>query len=258
MNRFSLVPVREFSVSNAIVLAEVSSLVYKSYSDIKLVLGAGGYRFEYFDRGDTQALLVDVGQDMILVYRGTEVRVFGDWFTDLRVKKEQTNYGYIHSGFYNGWKQISSDVSKIVNSWKKRGIWITGHSLGGAIATIDALMNEHSLVAGVYTFGSPRVGDRQFVRNYDVLFGDITYRVVRNDDVVARIPQRILGYHHCKQIVYFNSDDKLLLGEEAYSGWRAFLDRIAGKFEGYLQLELASIQDHSLDGYIEALRGVEL
>lgn len=80
--------------------------------------------------------------------------------------------------------------------------------------------------------------------------------MVRNDDMVTRILQRVLGYSHCRQIVYFDSNDKLLLEEEAYNGWKEFLNRVSGKIKDYSQLRLSNRQAHSLSAYIKALEGV--
>jgi hypothetical protein len=76
-----------------------------------------------------------------------------------------------------------------------RSLWITGHSLGGALAMLTAAflanVQNHPL-AGVYTFGQPRVGDPVFQRRYDETLGDITFRCVNNCDPVPHLPPREL------------------------------------------------------------------
>ncbi len=84
-------------------------------------------------------------------------------------------------------------------SWQKP-IWLTGHSLGGALATIAAyrLLKMGMNVHGLYTFGSPRVGNYGFVHDFRVLAfqrglkgqgneGNLQ-RFMNHNDIVARVP----------------------------------------------------------------------
>ncbi|MCA9453043.1 MAG: hypothetical protein KC584_10520, partial [Nitrospira sp.] len=63
---------------------------------------------------------------------------------------------------------------------RDRTFWFTGHSLGAALATLAA--DRYGDVQGLYTFGSPLVGDEGFARDFYVS----GYRFVNNNDVVAR------------------------------------------------------------------------
>ena len=71
----------------------------------------------------------------------------------------------IHQGFYVSYKSIISTVKKQVSSlkslYRNSGIYITGHSLGGALASIISIdiQKEIGAVNHVYTFGEPRVGN---------------------------------------------------------------------------------------------------
>jgi Lipase (class 3) len=87
-----------------------------------------------------------------------------------------------------------------------RPLYITGHSLGGALAMLFAYRwsNPTIPIAGIYTFGQPRVGDAKFRRRYDVLLGARTFRVVNEEDIVPRVPGLLLGYRHAGQEVFFS------------------------------------------------------
>src|SRR5690606_37727833 len=68
---------------------------------------------------------------------------------------------------------------------------LTGHSLGGALAVLATAVLKIGLrmpVAGVYTYGQPRVGDAEFCRVYDQVLKDITFRYVNDADVVPHLP----------------------------------------------------------------------
>lgn len=80
------------------------------------------------------------------------------------------------------------------------------------------LIDEDAPFYGVYTFGQPRAGDRTFSRIYNVEAASRTYRFQNNNDIVTRIPARIMGYSHVGKFVYI-SDKKRLSTD---SGARSF------------------------------------
>lgn len=49
---------------------------------------------------------------------------------------------------------------------------------------------------GLYTFGQPRTGDREFARKPDADFEQQTFRYVNNNDIVTRVPFRAMNYSH--------------------------------------------------------------
>lgn len=67
-----------------------------------------------------------------------------------------------------------------------RGTWFTGHSLGAGLATLAAV--EDGQASGIYTFGSPRVGDDEFRKWFDSHFGTQAWRFVNNRDIISRMP----------------------------------------------------------------------
>ncbi|KAL6762402.1 Alpha/Beta hydrolase protein [Haematococcus lacustris] len=83
-----------------------------------------------------------------------------------------------------------------------RRLWVTGHSLGGAMATLTALglKRQGYNVAGLYTFGSPRVGNAGFSRLFrDAGLWTRSYRFVNEDDAVPQVPLTVMGYAHVGQ-----------------------------------------------------------
>jgi hypothetical protein len=89
-------------------------------------------------------------------------------------------------------------------------VWITGHSLGGALATMAAarLVGEGVLrpeqIGGIYTFGQPRVGDAHFAQAYAL--GARHFRVVHDNDVVTQVPPEGLRQAHA--VVRLFLDDR--------------------------------------------------
>jgi len=113
----------------------------------------------------------------------------------------------VHQGFYNAYLSIARQVNlaakSLLANCQHCHIYVTGHSLGGAIATLAAAdLYSLSPDLSVYTFGSPRVGDLAFASYFDKIIPD-TFRVVHNQDLVPHIPQRFLGFRHVSREVWY-------------------------------------------------------
>jgi hypothetical protein len=74
----------------------------------------------------------------------------------------------------------------------------TGHSLGGALATLAAAIFQP---ACLITFGAPRVGDAAFGAT---MSGVESRRYVGCCDMIARVPPELLGFRHCGELRYID------------------------------------------------------
>jgi pimeloyl-ACP methyl ester carboxylesterase len=102
--------------------------------------------------------------------------------------------GRVHSGFLNAFSQISDLLDARVQAKQPgQALWLAGHSLGGALATLAAAHLGRDTIQGLYTYGCPRVGDAVFAA---VLPQQSYYRFVHRDDWVTTVPPEILGYVH--------------------------------------------------------------
>ena len=79
----------------------------------------------------------------------------------------------------------------------RKDVYMTGHSLGAAMATIAATRYQP---IELFTFGSPRVGGSKFIRNIKCPH----LRFMNNNDIVCRIPPAWLGFRHHGDMIYFN------------------------------------------------------
>ena len=110
----------------------------------------------------------------------------------------------VHRGFKKALDEIWTDLYAYLERIRGRGcsIWMTGHSLGAALATLAG--DRYKNTQAVYTFGSPRVGDAVFSENYKTP----CYRIVHNRDIVARIPPPIF-YRHVGEIQFIDGHGKI-------------------------------------------------
>lgn len=142
-----------------------------------------------FDKQGTQAILVDAEDYFVLSFRGTEAESLSDIKSDAKanIVKCSVSNGNIHAGFRDAFNYIRRDVEEEINKkeYADKPLFITGHSLGGALATVATkfLMHKGGLAA-CYTFGSPRVGNDDWVNNIKTPI----HRVVNAADSVTMLP----------------------------------------------------------------------
>jgi hypothetical protein len=98
-------------------------------------------------------------------------------------------------------------------------VWLTGHSLGGAVSTVFAyrLLKAGVPVKGLITFGSPRVGNDIFEYFVESALqedgADLNLqRYQNNNDGVTRIPH-FTGFRHVGDPWYISADAKLFVRE---------------------------------------------
>ncbi|XP_047945091.1 uncharacterized protein LOC125191729 isoform X2 [Salvia hispanica] len=166
---------------------------------------------------------------LVVAFRGTEQTRWKDVVTDLmlvptglnpeRIGGDFTNEVQVHSGFLSAYDSVRTRLITLIkqatghrddNSIELLPTWhiyVTGHSLGGALATLLALELASSQLAQcgaiavtMYNFGSPRVGNRRFAEIYNQKVKD-SWRVVNHRDIIPTVP-RLMGYCHVAHPVY--------------------------------------------------------
>ena len=122
----------------------------------------------------------------------------------------------------------------------------TGHSLGGALATLAAkLIGKATPNIAAFTFGQPRVGDPLFAESY----GPKHYRFVTEKDVVPKVPLRgiFTRYRHVGQEVIL-SETEYRLGE---GDTRLLDDRFLQLLAGQVGLSEIALDEFISDGIRE-------
>jgi len=125
--------------------------------------------------------------------------------TDYSTNKETYKNAKVHRGFLNAYGGVKDkffkEIQELVRIHPTANILFTGHSLGGALATlatIDFYRSTNNKNILLYTFGSPRVGNNDFAKYFDSL-PIKSYRVVHHDDLVPQIPLLTQNYMHVKK-----------------------------------------------------------
>lgn len=248
----------QFSIRNAYALALCSQLAYERPDVIQQKMLEQGFRSEFISSGlkehDTQLFVGHSGSVIVIAFRGTtNIR---DWMTDAQIKFVKVSHGKIHHGFNDALDSVWDELIKTLERTHvyAQSLWITGHSLGGALAALAAArlaLDMHKPINGIYTYGQPRVGDRQFAREVDNELKPRYFRFVNNNDIVTRIPTRLGTYAHQGSVRFFDTAGAL---HEDVSYWYSFLESIKGSMEDKLNLMPSCAENHFIARYVENIK----
>jgi pimeloyl-ACP methyl ester carboxylesterase len=200
----------QFSWNAALSLAVASNLAYERQDILESVVTQswGFDNHTAFDRGDTQGFVACSPDVILIAFRGTES--VGDWIGNLDVFPTLRSYGFVHSGFLSAYLLVEPDIRRALASaapTQGTKIWLTGHSLGGALAAIAAAELQSSCaVTGIHTYGQPRTGNSQLRDFIATHYKDRFFRFVNDDDVVTRVPP---GYQHLGKLIHFDASGNL-------------------------------------------------
>lgn len=245
--------------------AQLALLAYTN--DPKVVdrcLANGGLQGRLHSVGNHQCLLAHDGAgNAWLAFRGSEIvtpssfnlplgdlvaRLTAsgwDWLGNFRFKPVAWKHGAgrVHEGFQDGYEALIRD-----EKWKaevervsRASLWLTGHSRGGAFATLAAASPLGVRAAGLYTFGSPPVGDATFGQ----AIRPVHRRFVNGNDAVPRVPLAMVGFEHHGQLVQCALGSVVELFHhvgihDGMAGWLQFLspdgDSVPGPFAHHAPL----------------------
>ncbi|KAK9818417.1 hypothetical protein WJX72_012370 [[Myrmecia] bisecta] len=207
--------------------------------DENLSLGMRLYELEHSEmvwekRGDTNVLIAWGPDTIVISFRGTAS--LANVITDLQVWRATYPAAQprvclgaqpmVHKGFLASWQANGLDqrvlqcVTNIVSQRKACAptcqVYITGHSLGGALATLAAfdiqqqLQGQHSLQVCCYAYGAPRTGNHAFARLYNKVVPD-TWHVINGQDAVAHEGKFLVLYKRPGHRVIINQRGDLIV-----------------------------------------------
>lgn len=210
-----------YSDRTCALMASLCGVAYDDFEDqtgagldlMKVRLRSGAFKLVgvYDTPIGAQAYLAASDQMTVLAFRGTQDQK--DWAVNLEAKLTPLNTSVgavrVHSGFLEAFQKIEPQIRRDLDDPSKvpadKGLYITGHSLGGALAQIASAAFERDTLAACYTFGSPRVGERRF----DTEVKCPHYRLVNADDVVPSVPPPWLGFAHGGDVRFLSKDGEL-------------------------------------------------
>ena len=225
--------------------AKISAITYDNPKDSKSKFKALGYTIvEFFDVNGAQGYLLKGADSHVLSFRGTEVTEKSDVLADLKAGKNlEASGGKVHVGFKDElnklWPAITVSLANI------DALYVTGHSLGAAMATIAASRIQTKVIALV-TFGSPRAGNQEFVNSLSVTH----YRVQNNCDDVTKVPFLLMGFAHHGTHKYMNFDGEF----RDLTAWQQIKDMVRSRLKARAKgQKFIGVFDHMMENYIAKL-----
>ncbi len=190
----------EYRVENAYLAVHAAWLTYNKNREFKVSqLKSWGFeRMQDLPADDSGArgYIADHGDYILVAFRGTESKK--DFASNaLFYQEEAPSYlgakgAWMHSGMKGIYNHMRPTIRKILADFDgmHKPIYLTGHSLGGALSLIAALdlVNSAAQVNSVYTFGQPKIGNRALVRKVKDVIGERFFRISTESDITSRVP----------------------------------------------------------------------
>ena len=225
-------PKKSYDPEVALSLAVACDLAYKDKDSIPAIATAWGYEdLTYVDvkKGrdiDTQGFVMGNDTDIVCVFRGSDK--IEDWFANFQAVRDPgpLNGTLAHEGFQDALFPAVIALTNAIDAIGVNGrrIWITGHSLGGALCSLYAgMMFENGYpVYGIYTFASPRPGDDIYATSLNTFMASGPhYRVVNDGDIVPHVPPEPFFSHPGRRILLEYSKR-----EPSKSAWIAMREKM--------------------------------
>lgn len=149
---------------------------------------------------------------VVVAFRGTQETSIQNWIEDLFWKQLDFDYpgmteAKVHSGFYSAYHNttlregVINGIQKTMEAYGNIPIMVTGHSMGGAMASfcaLDLIVNYGLKDVTLLTFGQPRIGNTVFASHFNKYLPN-AIRVTNEHDIVPHLPPY---YHYFPQKTY--------------------------------------------------------
>ena len=244
-------------------MARLSEQIYKPRAAVILKNlqseDKGFKRVQPYKKGNMQAAIVEHQKYIVMVFRGTDE--LKDWRDNTKIDSikvedmfEEGSHMQFHEGFYEATKEIWDDANMYTDyktqfESDEKPLFLTGHSLGGAMATIVAahLIKNKRPFFGVYTFGQPCVVGKSSIDQFNEKCRSRFYRFSNDNDIIPRLD--IPNYDHVGMSVYISQNQEIVQDENRR------IKKYYGKFKEIIEkFGKDMIVDHRISHYVQAIK----
>lgn len=250
---------------NAYWMAKISYIVYEKQNELAhtidnigilnaLKLEDHNFIDVYgFSKNSTQAILVEHKDFFCFAFRGTDH--IQDWWDNLKIIQFNAGSGCFHKGFWDSLDDVYYDLMdryRELSRTKRRPLFLTGHSLGGAMTTVAVARLLHDSIdfVSAYTFGQPRAAEIKTALKLNQRIKDKYFRFQNNNDIVTRVPSALAGLKHVGTFIYIDEDKQM---SDSSNFFIRFMDYLDGLSDEIFKKGLDMINDHGMNHYYNAI-----
>ncbi len=231
------------------LMLDLSRISYLDPVDAGESLKRLGFQWESISDGSMNGYVASIDDTAVVVFRGTEDGI-GDLLQDMQFFKRTNDHGRIHGGFDRGYLGMHAQVEKLLKRFNSKRVWLTGHSLGGALSIVCAyhlLQLEEIEIAGVMTYGQPMVVRQELADFLQSKLKDRYVFFVNDMDPIVKIVEPYVHFGHMVQ----DKDGVIFRVNSQYRADAETKEK-AGKVSSRAN-ELESMSDPSLDQLINRI-----
>jgi len=209
--------------------------------------------YVFFSNDGAQGHASCNNEDLIIACRGTQPTQLNDILADLDAIPKRHADGWVHEGFRREARKLLPMIINYIRQYPDRTIWLTGHSLGAAMALYitQELEYEGFNPKMLFTYGCPRLGNQDYVDSIKTEH----HRFVNCNDIVPKVPLTTGGYRHHgyeHYINFYGNIRELNFWQKIKDHWRAHLRswKQCKWFDG--------IEDHNISLYAEKIKNIDI
>lgn len=201
----------------AALLALLSKQVYDDDDEMldHLFRGMGFTRWVSIKRQSMAAHVIASDRATVVVFRGTNITELEDWkknFSAGFTTYSPADNHKFHRGFWDAYLLVRSQALKFIDRNRTDRLWVTGHSLGGAMATLCTIdiVTSREQQPVLVTFGQPRVTDSGGAQWIDQRLRGRYARFVHGNDIVPSVPPTVpalFPYAHAGRLIAMTEGD---------------------------------------------------
>lgn len=177
--------------------------------------------------------VIESPKEVIIAFRGTSSTT--NWISDIIASQKTFQYTkeycLTHRGFTDIYSSARDEIYSVLSKMEQdKTLYITGHSLGGALATlcaVDLAANTDFSPPYLFTYGSPRVGDPAFA-NVCSTYVPNSYRIANPFDVVTYTPPSIYKLPKRDKKYYYTHVQSL--SKQTFQNGAVGLNHIIGSY----------------------------
>jgi predicted lipase len=230
----------------AYIMAQFARDAYLDDSSATLAKYGFDVDYLFLEKENAEGHVACNDTEIIITFRGTQPTQLSDLLADLDTIPKKNGPGFVHAGFRKEARKLYELVFDYIKAHPNRKIYVTGHSLGAAMATYMAQEIKWNKLGDptLYTFGSPRLGSHDFVRAMDIEH----HRYVNCLDIVTHVPPNAIGFMHHGQLNYINYYGFV----RNLTTWQKMKDQMRAHWHSWKKGRLFDgIDYHSMDLYVQ-------